>query len=536
MPTTPFFALPEGLEMISVSDTAEELLVCVTSQRSSSPCPQCSMPSSAIHSSYHRHPRDLPCTGRPIRLLFTVRKFFCRNPDCCRKVFAERLPDFIATSSRLTKRLREAVQEIGFATCGKGGERLSDKLAMRTSDATVLWSLFLVPLPEVGQVRVVGVDDWSWRRGKRFGSILVNLETHKSIDLLADREAESVQRWMAAHPEIEVVSRDRGGVYIDGATLGAPQATQVADRWHILSNLGDAVEEFLIRAHIRLEDAKAAPEKEHVPDQPLSSFSATPACQRKSQARLLRKWKLYQRVHELHATGMSLRMIGEELGVARNTVRKYFRQAPEPPLPTPRPLRASQLDPYEDYLLERWSRGERNAAQLHREISARGYPGSMSMVRAYVGHLRATTSDGSAPRSRKQRAKAISPRALRWLLTRKRDDLDQEEQTRLDQLLSLSPEVQAVHVLLQAFLSMVRERKHQELRAWMQQAMRSDIPEMKSFVHGIERDYDAVHAALRLPWSQGITEGKVNKLKTLKRVMYGRAGFALLRQRLLHDA
>ncbi len=147
MPTTPFFALPEGLEMISVSDTAEELLVCVTSQRSSSPCPQCSMPSSAIHSSYHRHPRDLPCTGRPIRLLFTVRKFFCRNPDCCRKVFAERLPDFIATSSRLTKRLREAVQEIGFATCGKGGERLSDKLAMRTSDATVLWSLFLVPLP-----------------------------------------------------------------------------------------------------------------------------------------------------------------------------------------------------------------------------------------------------------------------------------------------------------------------------------------------------------------------------------------------------
>jgi transposase len=271
MPTTPFFALPEGLEMISVSDTAEELLVCVTSQRSSSPCPQCSMSSSAIHSSYQRHPRDLPCTGRSIRLQFTVRKFFCRNPDCGRKVFAERLPDFIEASSRLTNRLRTAVQEIGFATCGKGGERLGDKLAMRASDATVLWSLFLVPLPEAAQVRVVGVDDWSWRRGKRFGSILVNLETHKIIDLLADREAESVQRWMAAHPEIEVVSRDRGGVYIDGATQGAPQATQVADRWHILSNLGDAVEEFLIRAHIRLEEAGAKPEK------PLSSFSATPA-------------------------------------------------------------------------------------------------------------------------------------------------------------------------------------------------------------------------------------------------------------------
>jgi Transposase len=171
-----------------------------------------------------------------------------------------------------------------------------------------------------------------------------------------------VKQWLAAHPEVEIVSRDRGGVYLDGATEGAPQATQVADRWHLLSNLGDAVEEFLIRAHIRLEDVGAVSQKEQVPDKPLSSFSATPASQRKSQARLLRKWKLYQRVQELHIAGMSLRKIGEELGLARNTVRKYVHQAPEPPLPTPRPLRASQLDPYEDYLLERWSQGERNVA------------------------------------------------------------------------------------------------------------------------------------------------------------------------------
>ena len=273
-----------------------------------------------------------------------------------------------------------------------------------------------------------------------------------------------------------------------------------------------------------------------MPDKPLSSFSATPASQHKSQARLLRKWKRYQRVQELHASGMSLRKIGEELGLARNTVRKYFRQPPEPLLPTPRPLRASQLDPYEDYLLEHWSQGERNAAQLYREITERGYRGAATMVRASIGHLRTTTADGSAPRSRKERTKALSPRALRWLLTRKRQDLDQEEQTRLDQLLSLSLEVQTIYVLLQAFLKMVRERKHQDLRSWMLQAGTCGIPELGSFVTGIEQDYDAVHAALRLPWSQGITEGKVNTLKTLKRAMYGRAGVPLLRQRLLHDA
>jgi transposase len=199
-------------------------------------------------------------------------------------------------------------------------------------------------------------------------------------------------------------------------------------------------------------------------------------------------------------------------------------------------LRASQLDPYEDYLLERWSQGTRNAAQLYREISERGYPGSATTVRAYVGHLRTTNANGSPPRSRKERAKAISPRALRWLLTHQREELDQDEQAKLDQLLSLSPEVQAIHVLLQAFLSMVRQRKHQDLRSWMEQAIKSGIPELGSFVTGIERDYDAVYAALCLPWSHGVTEGKVNKLKTLKRVMYGRAGFALLRQRLLHDA
>ncbi len=275
---------------------------------------------------------------------------------------------------------------------------------------------------------------------------------------------------------------------------------------------------------------------QQVEDKPLSSFSATPASQQKSQARLLRKWKLYQKVQELHTTGMSLRKIGEELGLARNTVRKYFRQAPEPPRPTPRPLRESRLDPYEDYLLQRWSQGERNAAQLHREIRERGYPGSASLVRAYVAHLRSTTADGSAPRSRKQRAQALSPRALRWLLSRKREDLNAEERARLDQLLNLSPQVETMYGLLQAFLAMVRERRYQDLHSWMMKAAASGIPEMSSFVNGIERDYEAVHAALRLPWSQGITEGKINKLKTLKRVMYGRAGFPLLRQRLLHAA
>ena len=545
MPTTPLLPLPKDLEITSISETAEEVQVRVTSHRETSCCPLCGATSSAIHSYYRRKPRDLPCAGRPIRLLLTVKKFFCRQPECSRKIFVERLPDLVEVSSRLTMRLRSAVQEVGFATCGKAGERLTCKLGMPISDATLLWSLYLVPLPAVGPVEIIGIDDWSYRRGKRYGSIIVDLSTHKIIDLLPQRTVESVIAWLETHPEVGIVSRDRGGIYVDGATQGAPLATQVCDRWHLLKNLGEAVEAFLIRAHIHLPEAKSAastreqPETARTvptPERPLTTYSATPAQQGRTQARLLRKWKLYQRIQELHEGGMSLRKIGEELGLARGTVRKYFRQAPEPPLPTPRPFRASKLDPYEDYILTRLGQGCRNAAQIHREITEMGFEGGRSNVKAYVAHLCKSTADGAVPSKRSERAQAISPRSLRWLLTRERTDLEQTEQAQLDQLLTVSEEVRTVHALLHTFLTMVRERQHQQLCSWMAQANQSGIAELKSFVAGIERDYDAVKNALRLPWSQGTTEGKVNKLKTIKRVMYGRAGFRLLRQRLLHDA
>jgi len=334
------------------------------------------------------------------------------------------------------------------------------------------------------------------------------------------------------------VSRDRGGNYADGATQGAPLATQCADRWHLCANLGEAVEHFLIRTQTKLpeqESQEPSLSADPKPSLPLSSYSATPAQQGRSQARLMRKWKVYQRVKELHAQGLSLRKIGEELGLARNTVRKYFRQPPDPPLPTPRPFRESLLDPYSDYLLERLSQGCRNAALLFREIKEKGFTGSLSITKAYVRFLQKSTASGKAPRTRKQRAEAISPRELRWLLTHKREKLDTEEQARLDQRLTVSMEIQTIHALAQSFLDMVCKRKGKHLRAWMEEATQSGIPEMKSFVAGIERDYDAVKAGLTLRWSQGPVEGAVNKIKTHKRLMYGRAGFPLLRQKMLHQ-
>lgn len=538
MPTTPLLPLPAGFEIIAVSMIEKDLQVRVISNRASSICPRCSTPSHAIHSYYQRKPLELPCAGQIVRLELSVKKFFCREKTCPQKIFAERLPAFLEPSSRLTSRLRTMVQAIGGAFNAQGGARLGTQLGICLSRMTYLRSLLRASLPSVEQVKHVGIDDFAWKRGKSYGTVIVDLDTHKIIDLLPDREAATVQHWLEEHEDIDLVSRDRGGAYIDGATQGAPCAQQCADRWHLCANLGEAVERFLIRTQTQLPEpqpADTAPPAQAEASPPLSSYSATPAQQGRSQARLMRKWKLYQRVKELHAQGMSLRKIGEELGLARNTVRKYFREPPEPPKPTPRAFRASLLDPYDDYLLERLSQGCRNAAQLFREIREKGFTGSLSITKAYVRYLQSSTKEGKTPRTRTQRAEAISPRELRWLLTHTREKLDQDDQARLDQLLTVSTEVQTVHTLVQSFLEMVRERTGQHLRAWMEKANQSNIPELKSFVAGIERDYDAVQAGLTLPWSQGPVEGAVNKIKTHKRLMYGRASFTLLRQKMLHQ-
>jgi transposase len=541
MPKTPLFPLPEGLEITSVSDTTEEVVVRVTSYRATSVCPLCSVPSSAIHSYYRRKPLDLPCVGRPIRLLLTVKKFFCREMSCPRKIFTERLADLIEVSSRLTKRLRSAVQEIGFATCGKGGERLSSKLGIRISDTTLLWSLFLVPVLSSATVEVIGIDDWAWRKGQRYGSIIVDLQSHKILDLLPERTTESVIAWLEAHKEVEVVSRDRGGTYVDGATQGAPLAVQVADRWHLMKNMGDAVEAYLIRARVRIPEAPppiSAPEEEAKPEVAEMTPSTLSHRAELSQQRLLQRQEICQQAKDLREKGWSIHAIAKHLNRERATIRKYLKVEGDWQR-TPRPPGKSLLDPYRESILAQWEQGCRNGQHILRTIRTQGYKGSDTLLRAFVTDLRKQLPVKAPARMQACatiRTIAKTPREIRWLLAKHREDLTDEERADLDRLLQASEEVRAIRSLLHKFLNMVRQRKDERLRPWMEAALTSDIPELKSFVAGIERDYDAVKAALRLPWSQGITEGKVNKLKTLKRVMYGKAGFALLRQRLLHDA
>jgi len=227
------FALPDGLEVAETSVTGPVLILSLVATAPTALCPLCGQASQHRRSSYTRHVADVPSAGRQVQLVLRVRKFRCDTTDCPRRIFAERLTPFIEPWARMTTRLSQTIEAIGLATSGELGSRFAPRLGIVTSPTTILRRTMSLPTQRSEAVSQLGIDDWSFRRGRRFGTILVNLATHKIIDLLPDRETGTAQAWMQAHPEIEVVSRDRGEEYAVAARKGAPQARQVADRYHL---------------------------------------------------------------------------------------------------------------------------------------------------------------------------------------------------------------------------------------------------------------------------------------------------------------
>jgi transposase len=255
MQTPQFFPLGEGLELTQIERQEGQLVLHVTATSLSALCPLCHQPATRLHSRYRRVVKDLPCAGQQVRLILHVRKFFCETVECVRKVFAERLPHLVAPWAQMTTRLSESLQTIGLATCGKLGARLAKHLGIITSWMTIVRRIMALPSPQAEHVECLGLDDFSFRRGRTFGTVVVDLDAHQIIDLLPDRQADTAAAWMAAHPEITHVSRDRGAEYASAASTGAPQAIQVADRYHICHNLSEAVQRLLARVLAEMKTA-----------------------------------------------------------------------------------------------------------------------------------------------------------------------------------------------------------------------------------------------------------------------------------------
>jgi transposase len=374
------------------------------------------------------------------------------------------------------------------------------------------------------------------------GTILVDLERHAPVDLLPDCSEESVAAWLEAHPGVKIISRDRGEIYALGGRRGAPSAIHVADRWHLLKNLGDAVQKLMSRHLPSLRDAAAQlPRDEPAPRAEQAHFLPLPTKGRRRRstsapvsAQRQRQLEMYEQVRALVSQGYSVAAIAHQLKLTRITVRKYrdmesFRDQRTT-------IRVSEVEPYRAYLEQRWAEGCTEAKQLWLELQAQGYQGRYKSVWQFTRYWQLPETPVAATPPPPPTAAVRTPRQAMWLLMRPIAKLSEEEQAYRDQMVAHCPEIERTDSLVKEFQSIVRERKVEQFDDWLSQAKASEVRELRRFALGLQQDEAAVRAALEYEWSNGQVEGQVTKLKLVKRQMYGRAKFDLLRARVLHRA
>jgi transposase len=494
-------------------------------------CPGCGQASGRVHSRYERRVADAAAAGRRVVIRLRVRRFFCIEAACPAKTFAEQVTGLTQPYGRRTMLLRNMLEAIGLAVAGRAGARLAAVLGLSTTRNTLLRLIRALPDPEAGSVAVLGVDDFALRRGHNYGTVLIDMDTHRPIDVLPDREAATFATWLSAHPGTTVVCRDRGGAYAEGARTGSPEAIQVADRWHLWHNLAGYVEKTVAAHHhcVRTEwdTQSGAPAETNAVDL-VEAAQAAHADRAEQSALVVRTKERYEAVQALKAQGKGIKAIMRELELAKETVRRFYRaENLDELLAKARVGRPAKLDEYKPYLHQRWNEGCTNVLQLHREITAQGYRGCYSSVRDHLAPFREL---GAAPP-----AKPAAPKVrtiTSWML-RRPDDLDEDERRDLTRVLDACPHLAATATHVRGFAQMLTGRHGERLDAWMQEVEIDDLPYLRSFVNGLRQDYTAVLNGLTLPHSSGAVEGNVNRIKMIKRQMYGRASFDLLRKRIL---
>jgi len=427
-----------SLQLVRHCATADHLTLVVTPTRRTARCPHCRRVARQVHSRFARRIMDLPCGGRTVALVLQARRFSCRNAACPKRTFRERLPGLVAPRVRGSHGLRAALTRIGMALGGEPGARLAQQLSMPTSGDTVLRLVRADPLPTDAAPRVLGIDDWSWRRGRTFGTILVDLELRRPVDLLADRAPDTVAAWLAAHPGTMIVARDRSEGYAEGVRRGAPTAIHVADRWHLLDNLGGALERFLLNKQAGLQAAAATLAAAHA----AADDSPAPARQpwqlrqdEEGERRHAKRIAQYAAIRTLRHHGADVAAIARTVGVSRETVYRYLRLDDPPSRPRPqRPPRAQVLAPYEAYVRQRWEEGCHNAMRLWREIRDQGFGDSYTPVARLTARLR--QGHAPTPRSRTGLASVGGPtaRQVARLFLRRPGDLTAPQQAYLDAL------------------------------------------------------------------------------------------------------
>lgn len=527
------------------------LLLTLSSTQTIVPCPLCGGLTRRIHSRYQRTLADLPCVHFRLRLILQVCKFFCPNAECRRSIFTERLPEVAAPWARKTVRLIQQLQSIGLALGGAAGARLGDCLGYAACGSTLLNQLQRLPLPNVTTPKILGVDDFAFRKGHNYGTILVNLETHQPIALLADRKAETLVEWLQAHPGIEVLSRDRSKAYKRAMTEGAPEATQVADRFHLVKNLSETLEQAFGNYRSELKAAEQSQHHATVADAPEEAVLAIPqpTATEKSQQQIRqnqqRKIDQQKTIKSLRAQGWSPTEIAQTVGVSPKTVERYSTLADFPETPPRRPtFGRSLLDPYKPQLLAWWNSGIREPSLLMKLLKPCGFEGSLRTLQRYLSGLREAQGlppvrikvAHALPKVVDPQLPPFTPRQAAYLVVLKPDNRQAEETDLLQRVVQQHPDLSQLIELADEFLQLLRQRQADAFDDWLLKAARCALKPLQTFAKGLFDDYAAVKASLMTAVSNGPVEGLNNKLKMLKRQMYGRANLELLAKRFIMAA
>jgi transposase len=505
--------VPPGFAVESAVYEAEQTIITVRPIKSFGLCPSCGAASRRVHSHYRRRVADLPLAGRSVQLVVVARRFRCGAVLCGRQIFTERFPDgVLASSSRRTARLDCIVHHLGLALGGRPAASFAKRLMLPVSNDTLLRVVRRCTRLPSDPLRVVGIDDWAWRRNQRYGSIICNLERRRVAALLPDREPATAQAWFVDHPAIAIIARDRGGGYGEAAAKALPEAVQVADRWHLMENASRAFLDAVRKSMRQIRNAIGAT---------TINPELLTAAERIQYEGYLRREETNAAILALAKQGLPLKQIARQAGHSRGLVRRVVRGERSDVFR----MRQSSLDLHLPWLDDQWAAGERNGAELWRRLTARGFRGSLRVVTEWATRRRRAEKANAANLQR-----IPSARTIARLMTIGRDTLSKAETVTIAAIEAGIPALVEAREIIAAFHSMIRRKVRTELAPWIERARDSLVA---SFASGIAKDEAAVRAAIASPWSNGQTEGQITRLKLVKRQMYGRGKIDLLQARLI---
>jgi len=516
--------------LLSYSRETKRLVLTCERVTPSEPCPLCGTAAHRIHSRYERTIWDLSVQNVQVLLHLHVRKFYCDQPDCPRRIFTERLSQVTSPHGRFTFSLRQFLGQLGQEQGGASAARSATLQGMQVTGRAILRFMHSLPLPPIAPPRIIGLDEWAWKRGQHYGALIVDLERKKPIALLANRSQKMVAGWLKEHPSIQIVARDRSKEFAAAIKEALPKALHVADRWHVAKNLTEHLDKVVSARWKRL--TKAAGEAEMPPEPIPFSPSARRPRQPVGEAR-------YQQMLALKEAGLSTGAIARRLGVGQRTIQHWLAQQ-HGPYAGPRKPRRSPLDWSTRYLRERWEAGERNGTVLWEELKAKGYTGSSRSVYRRLAKWRQHPRKRGLPASLESVPRSlledVTPgKVVGWMLARP-GELRPEAQAQLDQITQMDGTLAHARELTHGFLDLIRHHSGEGLDTWLKDVRASRVREFLIFARSLERDKAAILAGLTLPYSTGPVEGHINRLKLIKRQAYGRAELAYLQHRFLPAA